>query len=100
MTWLEQSVKHVRGDRMRDYDHPARNFDRIARMWSVILDTEVTPTQFALCMIVMKVARHVKTPKDDNLIDIGGYLEALDMALNEEPPVELFEVSYGGTDAD
>lgn len=98
MTYLEQAVKHVRGDRMKDYDHPKRNFDRIAKMWSVILDTEVTPTQFALCMMSMKIARHVKTPKEDNLVDIAGYVEALDMALNEDDEFELFEPNYGGTD--
>lgn len=98
MTYLEQAVKAVRGDRMRDYDHPSVNFDRIAKMWSTILGTKVTPTQFALCMIAMKIARHVATPKEDNLVDIAGYIEALDMALNEVPLFEPLLPSYGGTD--
>jgi hypothetical protein len=50
------------------------NHIRIARLWSVLLDTEVTPEQVALCMIAVKQARLMETPDhDDSWQDILGY---------------------------
>ena len=79
-TLLDEAYQLVTGDRQKDYDHPARNFDRIARLWSVALDKDITPEDVAVCMILVKVARQIHKPKRDNLTDLIGYtltLEAL-----------------------
>lgn len=56
------------------------DFQRVGKMWAAILGLdEVTPHQVGLCMIALKVARHVHRPKRDNLVDICGYAETLDM---------------------
>lgn len=65
--------------RARDYGHPLDNHERIARIWSVILNVEVTAEQVALCMIGTKLAREVHRPKRDNLVDLCGYAKCLEM---------------------
>lgn len=67
----------VAGPRQDDYGHPIVNFRRIARIWSGILDIEVTEEQVALCMIGVKMAREVNKAKDDNQADIDGYNHCL-----------------------
>lgn len=69
----------VSDDRSTEYGHPLDNLDRAARIWSVILDTEVTAEQVSLCMIGMKIARQVHKPKPDTVVDIIGYALTLHM---------------------
>ena len=75
---LEEAYQLVTGDRQKDYDHPARNFDRIARLWSVALDKDITPEDVATCMVLVKIARQVHAPKRDNIVDAIGYLLTLE----------------------
>ena len=75
---LDEAYQLVTGDRQESYDHPARNFDRIARLWSVALDKEITAEDVATCMILVKIARQLHAPKRDNLVDAIGYLLTLE----------------------
>ena len=75
---LDEAYNLVTGDRQQSYDHPARNFDRIARLWSVALDKEITAEDVATCMILVKIARQLHAPKRDNLVDAVGYLLTLE----------------------
>ena len=77
-TLLTEAYNLVTGDRQKDYDHPARNFDRIARLWSVALDKDITPEDVAVCMVLVKIAREVHAPKRDNRVDAVGYLLTLE----------------------
>jgi hypothetical protein len=77
-TLLDEAYGLVTGDRQKAYDHPARNFDRIARLWSVALDKEITPQDVAICMVLVKIAREVHSPKRDNRLDAVGYLLTLE----------------------
>ena len=67
-------------ERIIEYGHPAVNFADIATMWSVILKTNVTPTQVGLCNIATKICREINLHKRDNLVDIAGYAKAIDLA--------------------
>jgi hypothetical protein len=78
---LKEALKIVDGPRQKSYGHPKLNYERTAKIWSVILKTEIRPEQVALCMIGTKLAREVQTHKRDNLIDIAGYAEVLDRIL-------------------
>lgn len=69
----------VADDRQYEYGHPLDNLDRAARIWGVILGTEVTAEQVALCMVGMKIARQVHKPKPDTIVDIIGYALTLHM---------------------
>lgn len=77
-TLLDEAYSLVTGDRQQSYDHPARNFDRIARLWSVALDKDITAEDVAVCMVLVKIARQVHAPKRDNLVDAIGYLLTLE----------------------
>jgi hypothetical protein len=75
---LDEAYNLVTGDRQESYDHPARNFDRIARLWSVALDKDITAEDVATCMVLVKIARQLHAPKRDNLVDAVGYLLTLE----------------------
>ena len=76
---LNEAHGLVHKDRGEDYGHPFDDFSRTAKLWSVVLGTEVTPEQVALCMICVKLSREVNRPKRDNRVDIAGYAETLEM---------------------
>jgi hypothetical protein len=73
----------VSGDRQTAYGHPLDNFTRAAQIWSVILDTQVTAEQVALCMVGMKIAREVNQTKPDTVVDGIGYFLTLAMIQEE-----------------
>ena len=80
-TLAADAVQAVTGPRQRDYAHPKVNFQRIADLWSVVLDTKVTPEQVALCMIQVKVARLMNRKTRDSVIDLIGYSLTLDACM-------------------
>jgi hypothetical protein len=64
--------------RRRTYGQPRDLFEQIAKRWSFVLGVEVTPTQAALCMIEVKLARLSRNPKQlDSIVDIAGYAAIL-----------------------
>jgi hypothetical protein len=79
-TILDEAAQLVNGDRQRDYGHPRDNLARIALGWSMVLDRPVTAKEVGLCMVVLKLAREVATPKRDNIVDGAGYLRMLEVA--------------------
>ena len=79
----------VDGDRNADYGHPLDNFTRAARIWEVILGVPVTAEQVALCMIGVKIGRHVHTPKQDTVVDGVGYFLTLAMVQQERALREM-----------
>jgi len=83
-TILEEAGTAVHGDRARDYGTVTENFGRIAALWSTVLGVPVTPAQVGHCMILLKVARDMNSPKRDNLVDIAGYAATLEKLNNGE----------------
>lgn len=78
-----ESALTVVAERGEDYDHPLPNHERIAALWSVILEQDVTPLQVVNCMIAVKLARLVKTPDHrDSLVDIAGYADCAGAILD------------------
>lgn len=62
------------GNREEHYGKPEDNFQRIANLWSSYLGKQVTPTDVAALMILMKVARTQNDPFHiDSWVDICGY---------------------------
>ena len=82
-TILEEAKRIVHGDRGENYGHPFEDFSRTAKIWSAILEIEVTPEQVALCMVGLKISREINRPKRDNIVDGAGYFETLDMVKQE-----------------
>jgi hypothetical protein len=83
-TLTADAVQAVTGPRQRDYAHPKINFQRIANLWSIILDVDITPEQVALCMIQVKIAREMNRHTRDNLVDLIGYTLTLDACMEDE----------------
>ena len=71
---LEAAEKLVNGTRAKDYGDAYENHDRIAKMWSIVLEKDVTVEQVYMCMIAVKLSRLMQTPyHEDSAIDICGY---------------------------
>ena len=80
---LEEAQELLHGARMEEYGSPVDSFKRISKMWSIFLDTEVTPEQVALCLIQMKVSRAIYSNKRDSFVDIAGYAGTLELLHDE-----------------
>ena len=75
---LQEAEEITGGDRRRDYGHPKVNHDNIAALWNAYCAgkgyaARFTAADAAMMQILVKVARHINTPKRDNLVDIAGY---------------------------
>jgi len=61
-------------ERGSSYGTVEENFDRIARLWTVLLGKDVTPGEVALCLAALKMARLIQTPDHrDSWVDLAGY---------------------------
>lgn len=83
--FLDKAEELINGQRAKDYGDSLVNHQRIADIWSVILNTEVTPEQVAACMIGLKLARLANDMKqDDTWVDIAGYAALGGEMVNSE----------------
>ena len=55
------------------YGTPSAHWERVAKLWSTILDHPISPEQAVLCMIGLKIMREANLHKLDNINDILGY---------------------------
>jgi len=78
MSLLEEAQQITR-KRRDNYGGPQANFGRIASMWETILGVPISAEKVGLCMIAVKIARHLHVPHRDNLVDIAGYADCLDV---------------------
>jgi hypothetical protein len=80
---LEEANRLIYGDRRKDYGDCTASFQRIADMWALVLGSEVSADQVALCLIQLKVARACNDAdkgaviKRDSIVDIAGYAGCL-----------------------
>ena len=71
---LDEAKRLTQSDRQDTYGDPLTNHQRIADLWSVYLETEITPSQVALCLCLVKIARLIQTPDHiDSFIDLAAY---------------------------
>ena len=58
---------------------------RIAKIWGIILEREITPEEVVACMVGLKLARLAENmDKDDSWIDIIGYAALGGEIINDE----------------
>lgn len=82
-TALQESQRLVHGERNASYGHPLDDYTTTAALWSAVLGHPVTAEQAILCMILVKVSRESRIHKRDNCVDIAGYAECLNWAVDE-----------------
>ncbi len=71
---LETAKELVNGPRAKSYGEAYKNHERIALMWSVLLEKDITVSQVYQCMVAVKLARLIVTPEhEDSWVDICGY---------------------------
>ena len=72
---LDKAGELINGDRKEDYGDAYLNHMRIAEFWNNYLDHEIklTPTDVAMMMMLVKIARCIHSYKDDSFIDMCGY---------------------------
>lgn len=71
---LDTAAQLINGDRRQTYGDAQESFGRIAALWSIILNTQVSPADVARCMVAMKLARLSGSDEHrDSWVDIAGY---------------------------
>ena len=70
---LEAARVCVCGEREQDYGTPEDSFAVIASLWTVYLNTPITPKDVAMMMALLKVARIKRGDKADSFVDLAGY---------------------------
>jgi len=85
---LEQAQQLINGDRKSDYGDAYLNHLRIADLWTIYLSRsaaiELSPTDVAVMMMLLKIARVMNQHKDDSYVDICGYAAlAAEMSQND-----------------
>jgi len=82
---LKNAMKLINGKRSKDYGDAYDNHQRIADLWSVVFGFKVLVWQVYLCLILVKVARLVNSPKHlDSMIDIPGYAALLGETIDKD----------------
>ena len=79
---LKEAIEIV-AQRGEEYNGQREGFWRTAKMWSALFGIPVTAEQVVLAMILNKVSRESMSHKYDNLVDIAGYAEVLDIIRSE-----------------
>ncbi len=102
-----ESAAAIVKQRGKVYGHPAKNFDRIAALWNVVLADrfadevdELTAVDVAQMFRLAKEARLIETQDHfDSLVDICGYADTQHMVLEgfAEPPTERNGAGGNGT---
>lgn len=77
---LHEAFRITGGDRNDDYGDPATEFEKVAKMWSVIIGAPVEMRHVPMCMIALKLVREGNRPKRDNAVDISGYARVMHLA--------------------
>ena len=82
MSILDQA-KNIIEERGEDYGDPHANLAAIGKAWSGYLfqrgylmpDDQLSPSDVAILMALLKLVRQGNRHKDDNLLDAIGYIE-------------------------
>jgi len=65
------------------YGDAVPNIERVARGWSILAETNITPQMVPLMMVWLKLVRQSQAHLVDNLDDIEGYVEIMRRVIQE-----------------
>jgi hypothetical protein len=80
---LLDEVGQVVKERAAKYGSPVINMKRIAAFWSVYLGNTILPEDVPQMMVLMKIAREMNQPDEDNTRDAAGYAYCWDLCVKE-----------------
>lgn len=75
---------------MRDYGHPAHDFERTAKLWRAYFDAsgqgavQITGSTVAHLMILLKLSRLLNGYHRDSCVDLAGYAGTLARVEGDE----------------
>ena len=76
---LTEAARIRGGERNADYGDAVENFRRITEIANAITGLELTPAQCCKVMLAVKLARELHNHKRDNLVDLCGYADILNL---------------------
>ena len=95
---LNEAKKCVCGHREHDYGTPEDNFTTISHFWTAYLDAahptmnfQVTPTDVAVMMSLLKIARIARGSSPDSFIDLAGYAACAGEIATKNTPIHSNE---------
>lgn len=84
---LLEAERLTNQDRRATYGHPLDDYMRTAALFNAAfahkLKEPLSPEDLMLTMILVKVSRQVNAAKRDNLVDIAGYANCINLAHDE-----------------
>lgn len=84
---LQIAERLTNSDRRNLYGHPLDDYTRTAGLFNAAfahkLKEPLTEEEMMLVMILVKVSRQAHLPNRDNVIDIAGYANCIDLAQAE-----------------
>lgn len=87
---MSEFENDILNDREKQYGNPVEMHNRIAEIWSGILNHPVTGYEVALCMAGLKLARATKNASDpDSLIDAHGYTEIAQLIWEDIDSIDV-----------
>jgi hypothetical protein len=71
---LDEASKIVNGERANTYGGPEQSFETIAKLWGSYFGTVYRPTDVAIMLALLKIARLKNSPAHrDSWVDLAGY---------------------------
>ena len=100
---LKEAEEIVNGERAQAYGPALPSFSNIAKGWSVITGSEITPQQVGLMMMWLKICRENNKHQRDNLVDAAGYAHLVQKMEDEKEtnsPVDTSLINESHEDAE
>jgi len=95
MSYVQDAIKVVTGDRQDSYGNPMADFKGTALIWTGILQHKlhapITAEDVPLMMIGLKLRREAHRAKEDNIVDAHGYLHCLQWLRTGLRPARGYE---------
>ena len=81
---LEEALHITTSDRRSQYGNPKMDFERIAKISTILLGRDISAKDVVVILIAMKLSRNAYQYKRDTCVDIAGYARVLSILNGEE----------------